>query len=106
MNGTLSKKCNRCKQYKPEGEVKERKFRTSFNEILCEDCVSEMLDRGTIFRTDKSGMYAYDFEKLLRKTEENDRIIVRAEKEIQYRKEKNERLLRICKKLRPDMDFT
>ena len=97
--------CNRCKQLRSSEKCKERWFRTSFNEVLCDECLEDMLRRGTIEKSNKEGMYQYDFEKLLSKTFENERIIERCKAEIKLRQEKNKRIEKICKKLRPDLDF-
>jgi len=98
-------KCNRCKQLHEEENVSLIRFKTSFNEMICKDCLKEMLDRKTITKVKDKDMYQYDFEKILMKTFENERIIERSKKEIEYREKKNERLLKIVRTIRPDISF-
>ncbi len=93
------RRCERCGELKNDTECYERRFVHSFNEVLCDECVASLLEKGQITKKelpDGSVVYQQNLEhiykRLVELDEENDRL-----REQIYR---NQKMLKRLEKIR------
>ncbi|MGI6395596.1 MAG: hypothetical protein ACOX2F_12870 [bacterium] len=94
----FSRRCSRCGAVEVAEKCYERHFISSFNEVLCDPCVENLLEKGQISAvTDADGNIAYKqnlediYKKIIEIEEENQTL----EKQMYQNKRMLQRLERI-----------
>ena len=95
----FSRRCSRCGVVESAERCKERHFLTSFNEVLCDECVTNLIKKGQIAEIkDDEGNVAFkqNLENLYKRVIELEETNATLESEIY----KNKRMLRRLERIK------
>lgn len=94
----FSRRCSRCGIVEVADKCYERHFISSFNEVLCDTCIENLIDKGQVAAvTDADGNIAYkqNLENIYKKIIEIEQENASLEKDIYHNKRMLRRLERI-----------
>lgn len=95
----FSRRCSRCGVIEEAERCKERHFLSSYNEVLCDECVTNLLEKGQITKVeDHEGNAAYKqnleniYKRIVELEDENEKL--------ESQKYKNKRMLRRLERIK------
>ncbi len=95
----FSRRCSRCGVVESAEKCKERHFLSSFNEVLCDECVANLIEKGQITEIkDDEGNVGYKqnleniYQRIIELEEENEKL--------ETQKYKNKRMLRRLERIK------
>lgn len=75
------RRCERCGELKKDSESYERRFVYSFNEVLCDECLHSLVEKGQILqKKDEDGGDIYEqnlehiYKRLVELDEDNEKL--------------------------------
>ena len=93
------RRCERCGELKSDSESYERRFIYSFNEVLCDECLHSLINKGQILEQkgeDGNPVYQQNLEHIYKRLVELDEDNEKLREQIY----KNQRMLKRLEKIR------